>query len=90
MHVLDQASDYRPADRAVLAHARGVWRPGRVTAWHRTPAGWIAQVTWRTGPPVCSSCTDFLTPDQLRDAEPCTTCPAWAMRFPLASAAVRH
>lgn len=39
MHVLDQVSDCRPADSAVLARARGAWRSERVVVWHRTPAG---------------------------------------------------
>jgi hypothetical protein len=81
VHVLDQASDYRPADTSVLARARGAWRAGTVVAWHRTPAGWIAQVSWRTGPPVFSSCVDFLPVDQLRDAEPCLHCPILASRI---------
>lgn len=81
MHALDQATDYRPADRAVLALARGAWRDGRVVAWHRTRDGWLAQVTWRTGPPIWSSCTDFLPAEHLRDASACTSCVILASRW---------
>jgi hypothetical protein len=81
VHPLDHATDYRPADTPVFARARGAWRAGRVVAWHRTPAGWIAQVTWRTGPPVYSSCVDFLPADQLRDAETCLHCQVASTRW---------
>ena len=81
MHPLDQASDYRTADRAVLARARGAWHAGRVVAWHRTPAGWVAQVSWRTGPPIYSSCSDVLPASALRDAEACLTCPIACSRW---------
>lgn len=74
MHVLDQVLEYRPADRMVIVRARAEWRTGQLTAWHRTSRGWIAQVSWRTGPPILSSCVDFLPADQVIDAIACLSC----------------
>lgn len=88
MHVLDGATDYQPADTDVLVRARGSWRRGRVTAWHRTRTGqWIAQVSWATGAPVHSSCVDFLPASELRDATACLTCPAARLLRPLSAQA---
>ncbi len=74
MHVLDQVLEYRAADRMVFVRPRGEWRPGQVTAWHRTTQGWIAQVLWRTGPPIFSSCVDFLPASEVVDAGACLNC----------------
>jgi hypothetical protein len=74
VHVLDRAIDHRPADHPVFARVRGTRRSGHVTAWHRTPSGWVAQVSWRTGPPAFSSCVDFLLQHDIIDPGACMLC----------------
>lgn len=81
MHVLGQESEFRPVDRPVLAQARGVWRDGRITAWHRTSRGWIAQVIWRTGPPIFSYSVDFLPATEVINAEACLICVVASSRW---------